>query len=298
MSFLLVFDHTGDEIPIDPIEHSALEFYVEKLNQLSLNNFRPESATSGKKIHDLLNGLRDTIVDVNAWLYDMADITIDQLEIEDYLDQQTLNKIHADWVASQSKVYNIQQKRQQSNHSERAELIHNMFPDDIQHPPLNDVLDKLGLLDFYNSINVPYVHGIEDFFEDIKYITSDKCINICRNPFSKKLQNNNISNVQISFRHLGRTRFNKFINFDKNLSFRDENNYDELIGEVTLNLHPPETIPYSKEYISWCNENNVEPVGKFLNIGNIPNLYENLTKYRKIIFKNLLSNHGFSIQHT
>jgi hypothetical protein len=295
MSFLLVFDHTGDEIPIDPIEHSALEFYVEKLNQLSLNNFRPESATSGKKIHDLLNGLRDTIVDVNAWLYDMADITIDQLEIEDYLDQQTLNKIHADWVASQSKVYNIQQKRQQSNHSERAELIHNMFPDDIQHPPLNDVLDKLGLLDFYNSINVPYVHGIEDFFEDI---TSDKCINICRNPFSKKLQNNNISNVQISFRHLGRTRFNKFINFDKNLSFRDENNYDELIGEVTLNLHPPETIPYSKEYISWCNENNVEPVGKFLNIGNIPNLYENLTKYRKIIFKNLLSNHGFSIQHT
>lgn len=298
MSFVLVFDRTGDEICFDPVNQEVLEFYIERLNHQSLNCFVPELPEKTQYLVDLLNGLHSTVLEVNKWLFTLFDIKINEHTVEDYLDQQNLNKIHADWVVSQQLTYDIQKKREQFNFSEIVERIHDLFPDNIQHPPLMVVLDKLGLSKKYNSINSPYVHGIEEFFTNIRYTSGNSWTKLCDNPFSKSLLTNNTANICISFNHLGRTRYNKFLFFDKQLHYKDENTYDELLNFVSLNLQPAQTIPLSKEYVSWCNANNIEPVGDFLNIGNIPNLYENLTKYRIIIFRNLLNNHGFSIHKT
>ena len=188
-------------------------------------------------------------------------------------------------------------KRKQFNYTGIAEQIHDMFPDNIQMPPMGVVIDKIGKKNIFNSLNVPYVHKIETMF-DIKYQTSTNWTKIADNHFSKKILNNNISNLSISFNHLGRTLYNKFINFDHALECNDENSFNELLGYVTLNLRPSETIGYSNEYLTWCKSHNKEPIGDFLNIGNIPNLYENLTKYRIIIFKNLLAGNSFSIYKT
>ena len=75
----------------------------------------------------------------------------------------------------------------------------------------------------------------------------------------------------------------------------DENSFDNLYGIVDINLKPPETILYSKEYLKWCRLHNREPIGDYLNIGNIVDLVDKLTMYRQIIFRNLLNKNSFSI---
>ena len=297
MSYLLVFKNSGDVITFDPVNQEVLDFYIDQLTHQNLNNFSPVNQYLGKLILNQVDSIKLSIQQVNKWLFDLADTQFEVYNSEGYLDQRVLNHIHAQWVQIQSMPYDIQKKRKQFNYTGIAEQIHDMFPDDIQMPPMGVVIDKIGKKNIFNSLNVPHVHKIETMF-DIKYQTSTNWTKIADNHFSKKILNNNISNLSISFNHLGRTLYNKFINFDHALECNDENSFNELLGYVTLNLRPSETIGYSNEYLTWCKSHNKEPIGDFLNIGNIPNLYENLTKYRIIIFKNLLAGNSFSIYKT
>ena len=116
------------------------------------------------------------------------------------------------------------------------------------------------------------------------------------NPFPKRYLTNNICNLRFSGHHLGRFLENKFDTFDHALEFDDENSFNNFSGFVRIRLAVPQTIPFSTEYIAWCKKVNREPIGKYFNIGNIPDLMENLTKYRQIIFRNSLQNNIFSIQ--
>ena len=297
MSYLLVFKNSGDVITFDPVNQEVLDFYIDQLTHQNLNNFSPVNQYLGKLILNQVDSIKLSIQQVNKWLFDLADTQFEVYNSEGYLDQRVLNHIHAQWVQIQSMPYDIQKKRKQFNYTGIAEQIHDMFPDDIQMPPMGVVIDKIGKKNIFNSLNVPHVHKIETMF-DIKYQTSTTWTKIADNHFSKKILNNNISNLSISINHLGRTLYNKFINFDHALECNDENSFNELLGYVTLNLRPSETIGYSNEYLTWCKSHNKEPIGDFLNIGNIPNLYENLTKYRIIIFKNLLAGNSFSIYKT
>ena len=297
MSYLLVFKNSGDVITFDPVNQEVLDFYIDQLTHQNLNNFSPVNQYLGKLILNQVDSIKLSIQQVNKWLFDLADTQFEVYNSEGYLDQRVLNHIHAQWVQIQSMPYDIQKKRKQFNYTGIAEQIHDMFPDDIQMPPMGVVIDKIGKKNIFDSLNVPHVHKIETMF-DIKYQTSTTWTKIADNHFSKKILNNNIANLSISFNHLGRTLYNKFINFDHALECNDENSFNELLGYVTLNLRPSETIGYSNEYLTWCKSHNKEPIGDFLNIGNIPNLYENLTKYRIIIFKNLLAGNSFSIYKT
>lgn len=297
MNYILVFDNTGDVIPFESVNQEVLEFYIEQLNHQGLNKFSTQTHLLGKVILSRINALKLTVEKINEWVYDLADIKFDSYDHQGYLDQNVLNKIHADWVRTQSMHYDIQKKRKQFEFSGVAEQIHDMFPDDIPTPPLSVVIEKIGEWKSYSSLNL-HVHEVERSFNNIGFQVSNTWTSIANNPFSKNILTNDIANLRISFKHLGRTLYNKFENFDMNLDCDDENSYDQLLGFVTLNLQPAQTIPMSREYARWCKVHNREPIGEFLNIGNIPNLYENLTKYRTIIFKNLLDNNKFSIHKT
>jgi len=298
MSYALIFDKSGDQIAFDPVNIDVLDFYIDQLNQQGLNKFSSCDQQLGQLMLSRLEAFRSCILEVNSWLYDLAGIEFEVFELEEYLDQKLLNKMHADWVNSQSMIYNIQQKRKQSNHSDIAEQIHDMFPDDIQTPTLATVVEKIGKLESYGRINEPYIHKIESSFNNIQYQVNQLWTKIADNPFSKQILTNDQANLSISFNHLGRTLYNKFLNFDNNLEYRDENSFDELLGFVTLSLQQSQTVAFSPEYVNWCNLHNREPIGNVLNIGNIPNLFDNLTRYRKIIFKNLLNQNSFSIHNT
>lgn len=297
MSYCIAFQDTGDTIAFEPVNGEVLEFYVDQLDQQDLNSFSAVDKHAGQKMMARLQEFHDSILAINQWLPDLADMRLDHCEAIQYLEQKILNRMHADWANSQSRCYDIQAKRKQFGYSGVAEQIHDMYPDDEQLPPLSAVLHKLNLLDSYNATN-PRIHGIESMFNQLHFTVSDSFVKICDNPFGKHHLTNDIANVTISFNHVGRTLYNKYMFFDHDLECDDENSYNELLGYVTLGLLPPQTIPLSREYVQWCQSHSLVPSGDRLNVGVIPNLYEKLFEYRKIILRNLLQNSRFTIQNT
>jgi hypothetical protein len=298
MSFTLTFDHTGDTIPFEPVNQEVLEFYIDQLNQQSLNGFFPVDQQYGAKILQRINELNSCILKLNNYLCTFVDIKFNTYSTEDYLNQDVLNELHSSWANSQLMLYDIQKQREHFNFSGVVEQLHAMFPDNIPTPALGTVLSKLNLLDTYNTLNVPGIHELEKMFNSVRYTVSKTWTKLSDNPFSKSVLSNDRANLKMSFDHLGRSLYEKFCYFDMDLKHNDENSYNEFLGYVTLSLTPSQTIPLSKEYVQWCQQHNRKPIGNFLNIGNIPDLYENLTKYRIIVFRNLLSNNRFSIHKT
>jgi hypothetical protein len=292
MNFSLVFQNSGDSIPFQTVSSQAAElltYYVENLNNQNRNKF---SSSAGSEIKNNINKLHSSIVECNKFVYELLDQYIDTYSIEEYLDQQNLNKLHADWVKSKTVVYNILKKQKQYN-SQQSELIHSMFSDDIPETTVGTIISKLGFNKHHNDINLN-IHRLESLFNSMMFSVEEWTS--LPNPFSKSLSTNDICNFRLSFNHLGRHLYNKFVFFDHNLEFDDENSYNELLGFVDVKLAVPQTIPLSKEYVAWCNQHNKVPSGENLNIGNIPNLLENLTDYRKIVFRNTLQNNAFTIQ--
>jgi hypothetical protein len=295
MNFLLVFESTGDSIPFKTINTQSadvLSYYVDYLNSNNLNRF---VSNQGSHISRLIDKLNSTIVECNEFIYELLDRRIDTYDRDCYLNQKILNKIHADWVRSQSVIYNISEKRKKYNYSKQAEHIHSLFPDNHPAPSLGVIIEKLGIEPVYSSIN-RLVHTLETELANFNFSVADQSWVEFTNPFSKEILTNDISNFALAFHHLGRSLYDKFINHDHELEFDDENSYNELLGFIDIRLVPPQTIPLSKEYISWCNSHNKIPSGGHLNIANVPDLSDRLTDYRTILFKNSLQNNASSIQ--
>jgi len=60
------------------------------------------------------------------------------------------------------------------------------------------------------------------------------------------------------------------IDFEERYEMFDESIYDYLQKKLI-----PQTIPFSNEFIKWCSENSVHPVGHSIPIGNIKDLQKN-----------------------
>lgn len=295
MKFSLVFDKSGDTITAQAINPEVVEFYIDKLNTLDVNSFSLDNPLQAINVKKTIIDFNETIKRINTWLEPLFDTSLPTYEFDEYLDQRVLNHFHVIWVKSKTLKYDIDKKRFQLDHG-LGEHLYRLYPDDIKFPILVDVITKLEKYQEFISLNDPLLHGIES---SISYYKFKCCSELnwvdIENPFSKNLVNNTVSNIYLPFQHLGRTLYNKFIFYDHNLEYDDENTFNELLGFVSVNLMPPQTIPYSEEYISWCTKHNREPSGNSLPLGNIPDLFENLTTYRKIFLRNLLNNNKFSL---
>jgi len=292
MKFSLVFENSGDTIPFSSVNDAVVEYYVTVINQQNINRFSP-FGDQFDKIKTCITELDKIILDTNDWIVDVLDKSINRCAEEEYLDQRFLNQLHADWVQSQTHIYDIDQKLQLPG--DLARHIHDMYPDDIRKVGLGDLLSKLGKSFSYGQIN-KCLHAVESSFDSIKFKISDLDWFQVDNPFEKSVLSDNICNLSLNFHHLGRTLQNKFLNFDDNLEFNDENSYNELLGFVELSLVRPRTISISKEYITWCHARGREPIGDRLNLGNIPDLDSKLHNYRVIVYRNLRENNDFSVQ--
>ena len=292
MQYHLVFDNTGDVIPLISDNAEVLEYFVDSLDRAGNNNFHLEP-TYGYRLKNGLQLLHIQIESINTWATELLNGSIATHSIDGYLDQQVLNRLHSDWVQSQSQEYNIVEKCQRYN-SEQSRLIHSYYPDDIPSPKLSSVIKHLGLSDEYDKLNTR-IHQLESVLYESVQCTTASWVEFA-NPFSKSLVTDSIGNFAIGFRHLGRTLYNKFSNSDLDLVYNDENTFDQLIACVDLQLAMPQTILPSAEYVAWCKRHNQIPSGNRIIIGNIPDLTNRLTEYRQIIFRNSLQNNSFTIQ--
>jgi hypothetical protein len=296
MKFSIVFNKSGDFLEFVALSqdtYAVLEYYVDQLNKNNTNCFwtRNDSNYFNDRIEYLCTNLKNVNKILGAITGGSFEIFNDKKK---YLNQQVLNKYHADWVQSQSTPYNIDEYRNSQNLaiSTTANILHDMFPDDERTPLFGNILSKLEQSEIYSRLNVA-VHSLEQAFDCICYSVSE-WIEFA-NPFSKSLITNDSSNFRISFNHLGRSLYNKYQTFDTELKFNDENTFNELLGYVDLSLTRPQTNPYSPEYLGWCKQHNREPSGRQLNIGNIINFEDRLTDYRLLVYKNICSNSSFSI---
>jgi hypothetical protein len=293
MKIKLVFDNSGDELTFVPINHEVIEYYLDNLNKDNVNNFMIDSRHNDH-ISQRIDDLVQSTIAANEFIKKLTGNSINVYSDLEYLNQDVLNMLHAYWVNSHKFIYSIEDYRANGNTPSNVldDKLHQLLSDDISIIELDDALDKLGLSQQYERINMN-VHALERSFDTI--FCSNGLHYPLPNPFPKSILTNDICNLRIAFNHVGRTLHNKYLNFDDNLEYSDENSFDQLLGFVSIHLHRPQTIGLSKEYIKWCKDRNVCPSGMYLNIGNLPDIWDKLTLYRQLVYRNLKSNNKIKL---
>lgn len=291
MKFYLVFNPSGDVIPLSTDKSDLLEYFIDFLEKHGANKFNPTSNNKfvrPTQLHQILYKFNHSIV---GQLMSFA-CANDELQL---LDQNLLNEIHCQWVHSNHvrfRVSDLQQKYPMLQH------LFDQISDDIDTVSFPEICYKYNLQDLYFSINY-HVHEVESMFNKMHFrATCDREYNWIeiKNVFPKSYTSNSVSNLSLSFAHYGRTLYDKFRTFDLDLTHDDENSFDQLLGFVNISLVPPETITYSPEYLEWCKKINREPGGTNINIGNILELETKLLHYRNLFYKNLVtSNNHFQL---
>lgn len=294
MNFLLVFANSGDVIPFKvKHNHDLLEFFVNHANQQHQNSFSNDCQLF-RDLDKKITHLHWAISKTNEVLYDIIGQSFEQnTNLENYLDQDFLNKTHCEWVFSQNKIVDIDQLRfdSQSRRASIGNRLHELYPDEIRKIKTGPALEKLGYLYPYEEVNHG-VHGIEaSFIKPNLEFSADKKWEVFDNPYVETMvSNNDIVNFSFGYTYVGRQYYNKFEYFDSDLVYKDHYNYESLEFSFQLNLQRPQTIPYSNESIEWAKRHGVPLIGTQLPIANIPDLESRLFEYRKILYRNSRDN--------
>ena len=299
MKFSLVFDNSGDTLPLNVVyNHELFEFFVEKTNAAKQNSFSNDQCLF-KQVDSKLTQLHWSLSKINEVLYDLIKQSFTQQDIlTNYLDQDFLNKTHCKWVHSQHCTVDIDVLRHSTVASQAkiGNMLHDMYPDNISQVKIAPILEKLGYIYPYEEINKS-VHSLESVFRKSNLeFKADQKWNVFDNPFAKTMiSNNDVVNFSFGYTYLGRQYYNKFEHFDTNLQYNDHYNYETLEFAFQLNLANPQTIPYSNEFVKWANGHNIKPITTQLPIANLANIDSNLFEYRKILYKNSRDNNRASI---
>lgn len=294
MKFSLVFDNSGDTLPFEVVyNHELFEFFVNQSNADSQNSFSNRQALFND-LDKKITHLHWAISKTNEVLYSLIGKSFDQqTNLENYLNQDFLNKTHCDWVFSQLNTVDINKLRFNSN-SEIASLgwrLHEMYPDEIRIVKTSAILEKLGYIYPYEEVNLG-VHRLESAFNksNLEFSADDKW-KVFPNPFKDTMiSNNSIVNFSFGYTYVGRQYYNKFEYFDDKLTYGDHYNYENLEFSFQLNLQKAQTIEFSPEAKMWAKENNIPLIATQIPIANIPNLTENLFEYRKVLYRNSRDN--------
>lgn len=288
MKFYIVFKPSGDVIPLETDKPDLLQYYKGFLEQCCANRF---SLIPGQQFSSL-EQLRKTLETFNQSIVGKLvsfDCPDDELDL---LDQDLLNKIHCEWTHSnhiQLEVCDLQEKYSEFWH------LFNQITDDIAQVGIPQICYKYDLQELYGAINTR-IHQVESIFDKMYFQAAfdrDWGWIETKNIFPKKYTSNSVANLCLRFQHPGRHLHDKFSTFDLDLTYDDENTFNQLLGFIQLSMVPPETIAYSPEYLAWCHKVNREPGGEAINIGNIIDLGKNLFDYRKLVYKNLFVDKNF-----
>ena len=299
MKFSLVFDNTGDSIPFEVVyNHELFEFFVEKSVSQNQNRFSDQQKIA-QQVSKGLTDLHWALSNTNEVLYDLVGINFPQSDnLETYLDQSLLNRIHAKWVFSQNRKVQVHQLRfnSDSNIAGLGKQLHGQFSDSILETTLAVAMQHLGKIFPYEDVNMA-VHRLESIFTNHIEFNADSKWEVFDNPFRKTsmVSNPDRMNFTFGYTYVGRQLYNKFEYFDMNLDCEDHYNYETLEYSFNLNLQQPETMAFSPEFLAWCDQHGRRPMAKQIPIANIIDLHKHLTKYRKILYNNSQADNSASI---
>jgi hypothetical protein len=299
MKFSLVFENTGDSVPFEVVyNHELFEFFVEKSINQNQNQFS-DNQLIAQRVSKGLTDLHWALSNTNEVLYDLVGINFPQSNnLETYLDQSLLNRIHAEWVFSQNHKVQVHQLRfsQNSTAARLGQQLHDQFPDEILEARLAVAMQHLGRIFPYEDVNMA-VHRLESFFtSNIEFSAASKW-QVFDNPFRKTsmVSNPDCMNFSFGYTYVGRQLYNKFEYFDMNLDCEDHYNYETLEYSFNLNLQQPETVAFSPEFLAWCDRHDRRPMANQIPVANMIDLHKHLTQYRKILYNNSQATNSASI---
>lgn len=198
--------------------------------------------------HDLINELNSLIGDVDK---ELSKIKIRLIDSSMTIDQSKINMLHTNWVRLFKK-----------------------------HPNIN----KLFGIDFKNKMDRinKALHELEESWKLQMFANREPRVIDYQLPiiFGK-------SNIEIPYENLGRSSYNKWANFDNNIT-EDTNDFNELHYKVQINLNRPYTTQAPIEYVKWCGELSIIPKSNELLLANFSNLETKLDTYRTLFMKNFV----------
>jgi hypothetical protein len=297
MKFSLVFDKSGDTLPFEvKYNHELFEFFVDQTNKKSQNSFADDQEIY-RGLDQKLTHFHWAVSKTNEVLYDLIAKSFQQhTDLENYLDQPFLNKLHSDWVFSQWNNIDIDRLRNSStiSQSRLGHRLHELFSDEERVIKTAEAMKKLGYLYPFQEVNMG-IHNIESSFRKLEFKADDKW-EVFDNPFVDTMfTTNDIVNFSFGYTYVGRQYYNKFKYFDSKLEYPDHYNYETLEFAFWINLSRPETIPFSKEATEWANRQNIKLVAEYVPIANIIDLENKLFDYRKMLYRNSRDNNRAQI---
>jgi hypothetical protein len=249
----LVWEKSGDIIEIQPINQEVYSYFVENL----YNTYQNFYTLPVIDVENFASELKLCLKSVNNVLQNKFHIQLWSANDLEFLDQLQLNHLHKNWVD-----------------------LH------LQYPNLPILLEKIlpGSQYKLNRIN-KCIHKLEESFDSLRCLTPDPTVNFS-NPFGENILNFDTSGIRVEYNNLGRSTYNKWLNFDNNMDAKDTNNFNEIYTSITVSLARSCTGSAPKEYIEWTKLHNTKPHGKTLNLAKFDKLDENLLLYRNLFYKN------------
>ena len=289
MKFNLVFETSGDCIPFEiKYNQDLFEYFLFQVESNNQNSFGVEE-NFAHNVNDKIENVYQSIVKTQKIIQDLTNKTIPcHTDTIRYLDQDYLNRVHCEWALSQAQKVNIDQLRNSQIESVKriGDLLHNMYSDEIRIISVAEAMHKLGLIVPYEEINVG-IHRLEDSFSLIEFKADQKWEVFNNACIDTMITNNDKVNFSFGYTYVGRQYYNKFRFFDTSLQYQDHYNYETLEFAFQISLQQPETIPFSKEALSWAKSKNIKLTAEQIPIGNIIDLDEKLFDYRKILYNNI-----------
>lgn len=262
MIFNLFFENSGDNIELTSDNSRLIEYYVQSLNKTNKNNFD----ISSKNLLADVNYMHECIVQINElFVSKFSYINFSEFVDINLYDHEVLNKIHMTWVKFQ-----------------------------IQNPKIATLLFKINpeLLTKFRDIN-HLIHKIEHAkFKICNFVSFDMWS--CENIFGSKIIDFNSYNIRIAFNNLGRSTYDKWINYDNNTYDSDTNDFTLLSGELILSTNKAFKQSAPIDYLSFCYENKLPIIGNTIGLGNFTQPISNV---QDILYRNLKNgSNNISIQ--
>lgn len=289
MKFSLVFENSNDSIEFETVYNFQILEHLVKLSNINNCNSFSDDRVVSNTVGKLLNELHTSVTLTNSVMPVLCEQKFAEYEnLLEYFDQKKLNRQHAQWVASQQKIIDIDQMRfsQDKQTSKFGWKLHDTYPDDIRQIYLAEAMQKLGFIFPYEEVNMT-VHRLENFFaKNIEFKSASKW-QIFDNPYQDNMvSNNDVVNFNLGYTYVGRQYYNKWEYWDTDLDYGDHYNYETLEFAFQINLRRPQTIPFSKEFIEWQQRKKVKPITTQIPIANIIDLEKNLKYYRTMLYTN------------
>ena len=231
----LVWLDSGDSLNLRPEHPHMMAAWLEALQHNNGLPFNPHRNRPDEEIDRLITTLKDTVDAVNDMF---QKVKIRLPTSDDVLDQDYLNDLHRSYVKFE----------------QRHDLV-----------SLSERIGGEAGRATYGILNAT-IHRIEK--TKIYYYLASPPHWTMPNLFGTDLLKFGRWHVEIHYESLGRSTYEKWVNYDNNWTDSDTDDFQSIGGRLQFNIGRPYKTQPPEDYVIACRSAGVEPIGEVLPVGN------------------------------